>query len=124
MRAVQRYTKYVLLIDDDPADLLLFRRLLERGGFKVIATSKPEDALAAVVEGDIGCVITDQLMPVSGYELESVIHGVRSDIGLIFLSGTDTPQHPLPQRSAFITKSDKQGLLNQVTLCMSRWQTA
>lgn len=120
---MQRYAKYVLLIDDYPADPLLFRRLLERGGFNVIATSKPEDALAVVVEGDIGCVITDQLMPVSGYELESIIHGVRTYIRLIFLSGADTPQHPLPQGSSFITKSDKQGLLDQVRLCMSRWQT-
>lgn len=118
-----RYAKQVLLIDDDPADLLLFRRLLERGGFKVIATSKPEDALAAVVEGEVGCVITDQLMPVSGYELESIIHGVRSDIGLIFFSGAEAPQHPLPPGSSFVTKNDTQGLLDLVARCMSRRQS-
>lgn len=121
---MQRYCKPVLLVDDNPSDLLLFKRLLEKAGFKVIATTEPDAVMSNIVAGNIGCLITDQLMPISGHELVSLVRGVRSDIGVIFLSGADAPRQPVPPGAIFISKDDNHALLETVTRCMSRFKTA
>ncbi|HKR86282.1 MAG TPA: response regulator [Terriglobales bacterium] len=61
-----RHAKSVLLVDDDPADRTLFSRDLRRLGFEVIQTGSPEEAMAAIVGGRVGCLITDQVMTVPG----------------------------------------------------------
>jgi FixJ family two-component response regulator len=121
---VPRYRKSVLLVDDSPADLILFKRLLEKAGFKVIATSRADAAMSKIVAGDIGCLVTDQLMPISGQELVSLARGVRSDIGVIFLSGADVPRQPLPPGAVFISKNNKHALVETVMGCMSRFKAA
>src|SRR5579884_721527 len=92
------FSKLVLLVDDDPADLTLFSRELKKAGFEVFATSEPEKGMARLVAGDIGCIVTDQAMAVSGHELVQLVRGIRSDIGVIFLSGSEYPVSPfLPE---------------------------
>lgn len=114
------YRKFVLLVDDDPSDLFLFKRLLEKADFKVIATSQPEVAMSTIVEGNIGCLVTDQSMPVSGPELVTFMREARSDVSVIFLSGATTPREALPPGTIFVTKDDAQALLQAVTNCMSK----
>src|SRR5690348_5082244 len=81
-------TKFVLLVDDDPSDRKLFARYLEKLGLKVIATGDPEKAMQQIVAGNVGCIITHQNMQPSGHELVRIAKSVRSDIQLIFLSGS------------------------------------
>ena len=119
---VPRYRKFVLLVDDDPSDLFLFKRLLEEADFKVIATTQPDVAMSTIVEGNVGCLVTDQSMPVSGPELVTFMRGARSDIAVIFLSGADAPRETLPPGAVFITKEDTQALLQAVADCMSKHQ--
>ena len=121
---VQRYSKFVLLVDDSPTDLFLFKRLLERAGFAVIATSEPGAAMSRIVSGDIGCLVTDHATQISGQELVSLVRAVRLDIGVIFLSGAEAPRELLPPDTAFINKNDKQRLVEIVTGCMSRFKAA
>jgi CheY-like chemotaxis protein len=116
------FTKVVLLVDDDPADRALFTREMKKHGLEVFATGTPDKAIARLVSGDIGCVVTDQAMPISGHEVLEVVRGVRSDIGVIFLSGSDSPRENLPTGVPFINKRDVAGLTREVLKCMSRWR--
>jgi FixJ family two-component response regulator len=111
-----------LLIDDDPADRKLFSRLLRRDGFDVIETFSADAAMATIVGGNIGCVVTDQVKPVSGPELARSVSGARADIGVVFISG-GAPKPDLPQDAIFISKDDREGLRRAVEDCMSRWAT-
>ena len=113
-----RYSKLVLLVDDDPADLVLFKRLLEKASFRVTATSDADAAMSLIVAGEVGCLVTDQTMPISGQELAGHLRAVRSDIQVIVLSGADSPKHALPPGAIFIRKEDPQDLLKSVTDCM------
>ena len=117
-----RYSKSVLLVDDNPADRALFGRDLSRLGFHVILTGSADDAMAAIVGGNIGCLVTDQVMSVPGHELASLASGVRTDFGVVFLSGALEPSEPLPPGAVFIQKDDRAGLRNAVMECMKTWR--
>jgi FixJ family two-component response regulator len=121
---VPRYTKFVLLVDDDPSDLFLFKRLLEESDFQVMATCNPETAMSMIVAGEVGCLITDQIMPVSGQELVAHMRSARADIGVILLSGAEFPRQAVPPGMTFISKDDKQQLVETVTACMSKFRAA
>ena len=121
---VPRYSKSVLLVDDSHSDLLLFKRLLEKAHFRVIATSNADAALSSIVSGDIGCLVTDQVMQISSQELLSLVRSVRSDVGVIFISGADAPREPLPPGIVFIRKHDKKKLIEMVASCMSKYRAA
>jgi FixJ family two-component response regulator len=112
----------VLLVDDDPADRALFGRDLSRLGFDVIQTGSADEAMAAIVSGRVGCLVTDQLMSVSGHELANLAAGVRADLGVIFLSGASAPREPIPEGTVFIQKDDRAALRNAVSDCMKAWR--
>ena len=121
---VRPYSKFVLLVDDDPADLFIFKRLLERADFQVIATPQAETAMTAIVAGEVGCLITDQMMPISGQELITYVRLVRSDVDVILLSGSDAPRETLPPDTIFIRKHERQKLVETVVGCMYRHRSA
>jgi CheY-like chemotaxis protein len=123
-RKVRPYSKFVLLVDDDPADLFIFKRLLERADFQVIATPQAETAMTAIVSGEVGCLITEQMMPISGQELITYVRSVRSDIDVILLSGSEAPRETLPPDTIFIRKHERQKLVETVVGCMNRHKMA
>jgi DNA-binding NtrC family response regulator len=119
---LQRYSKIVLLVDDDPADQKLFSRELERHGFRVIITGVPENAMAAIVGGGIGCLVTDQVMPIAGGgELAKLAAGVRGDLCIIIFSGAAEPKEPIPAGTFYVSKDEPGALVELVTKCMQRW---
>ncbi len=117
-----RYSKSVLLVDDNPADRALFGRDLRRLGFDVIQTGSADEAMAAIVGGHIGCLVTDQLMSVSGQELASLATGVRADLGIVFLSGASEPREPIPAGMVFVQKDNRPRLREAVIECMKAWR--
>lgn len=122
LETMPRYSKSVLLVDDNPADRALFSRDLSRLGFDVIQTGSADEAMAAIVGGKVGCLVTDQLMSVSGQELVNLASGVRADFGVVFLSGASEPREPIPPGTAFIRKEDRAGLRSAVLECMKPWR--
>ena len=116
-----KYSKSVLLIDDDPADRKLFARLLRRAGFDVIEALSADAAMATIVAGNIGCIVTDQMMPVSGAELAKAAQDARGDIGIVFISG-GARKPDLPYDAVFISKDDRDGLQSAVEECMVAWR--
>ncbi|MBV9670522.1 MAG: response regulator [Acidobacteriales bacterium] len=117
----RRYARCVVLIDHDPADLKLFSRRLQKAGYAVLATGKADEALAHIVRGAAGCVVAHGAMTLTGPELVQIVRGVRSDIGVVFLSGTDTQSEPLPSNTHFVWKGNSSSLEETVKACMERW---
>ena len=116
-----RYSKSVLLVDDNPADRALFARDLSRLGFDVLQTGSADEAMAAIVGGKVGCLVTDQVMSVPGQELASLAAGVRADLRVIFLSGAAHPREPIPAGAVFVQKDDRPKLRGAVVECMKPW---
>jgi CheY-like chemotaxis protein len=60
----------ILIVDDEPANRLLLRRIFERAGHEVADAGNGADALQAVGESRPDLVVTDMMMPVmDGAEL-------------------------------------------------------
>ena len=118
------YSKLVLLVDDERTDRVLFSRKLQNHGFEVVATDSAEAAMAAIVEGRVGCLITDQVMTVKGDELANLALGVRRDMCIIVFSGMPHPIKPLPDGALFVKKDEGDALVKVVTDCMERWRIA
>lgn len=82
----------VMLVDDEPDHVTLWRRVLELAGHAVVTFTDPVAALAALAEQPCDCVITDYHMPImSGAEL--IRRGVRAGgPAFIVLTGNASPQ--------------------------------
>src|SRR5437016_4379397 len=101
-------TRRVMLVDDDPDHLLLWRRVLELCGCEVYGFVDPLAALEALGEQPCDCVITDYQMPgITGAELiRRALAGARaahdsaspsrsrhaSPAGFIVLTGNNSPE--------------------------------
>ena len=56
--------KHVLVVEDDPHNAVVFRKLLERrGGLRVTLTDSAADLLRFAVEGGIDLIIMDVSLP-------------------------------------------------------------
>jgi CheY-like chemotaxis protein len=70
--------RHIVIVEDDPVNALLFRKVLEkRGGFRVTVTEDPEELLAIARSRDLVMVVLDvslansryQGLPVNGVDL-------------------------------------------------------
>jgi CheY-like chemotaxis protein len=70
----------ILVVDDDPDFLGLYRQVLEKGGYQVQCCATPDDALAAMAVERPALVITDLMMGAldAGF---SFARSVRADSG-------------------------------------------
>lgn len=65
---------HVLIIDDNPSDLLLASTFIENGGYVSIKTANAHDGLAALDQYAVSAAVIDiQMKGVSGYELVKAI---------------------------------------------------
>jgi circadian clock protein KaiC len=82
----------ILVVDDEPDERFLLRRMLEREGYEVLDASDGAAALAIVRESPPDLILTDMMMPVmDGAEL---IRRLRSDpatAGIPILASTGDP---------------------------------
>ena len=87
--------QHILYIDDDESQAFLFKRMLERWGYRVSAYQEQRDALDALRNGDmqIDLAVTDFNMPgLSGLEVARAIREARPDVPVIMVSGYVTAQ--------------------------------
>jgi CheY-like chemotaxis protein len=95
----------VLLVDDDPATLLICRKLLEADGFVVLQASGSAEALKLQADHHtpIDLVVTDVMLPppgfqlstagnpfprVNGHDLANLLLGSRGELRIMFMSTT------------------------------------
>ena len=86
----------VLLVDDEPAMLVLLDRLL-RGDYEVVAVASAPEALTLLEAGQLfDVMVCDLMMPgMSGIELHGALKSTHPDLAakMIFCSaGADSPQ--------------------------------
>ena len=80
----------VLFVDDDASVLDVGTRMLESGGFRVIAASDGHDALHAFKEhsAEIDCVLLDLTMPgMGGEDTYEELRRIHCDVPVILGSG-------------------------------------
>jgi CheY-like chemotaxis protein len=80
----------VLLVEDEPAIMEMAKRMLERLGYRVMATNTTSEAihLAGNHTGEMHLLITDVIMPeMNGRDLADQLHAVHPDIKILFMSG-------------------------------------
>lgn len=69
----------VLLIDDDPDQLLIFETLLRKEGFHVVTSDTAERALTLMRTRFVDAVVCDILMPrMSGFEFSGRVRQLRT----------------------------------------------
>lgn len=61
--------KHVVVVEDDPMNALLFRKLLEkRCGYRVTVTESADEVMALARRGDVGLVLMDVSLANTRYE--------------------------------------------------------
>ncbi len=78
----------ILLVDDDPNLLEIFKEGLEDLSFKVITASNGVEARQIIDHSKIDCLITDITMPeMNGAELVTYLRGEDSELPVFFITG-------------------------------------
>jgi two-component system, cell cycle sensor histidine kinase and response regulator CckA len=85
-----RGSETILVVEDDPGVLNVTSRILEAHGYRVMATSGPEEAMAAAEKhgGPIHLVISDLVMPgMGGLELARRVVQGHPEARVLYVSG-------------------------------------
>ena len=83
----------ILIVDDDEADRVLMRAILQNGNHEIFFAEDGVEALRILGARQIQVVITDLQMPrVHGLELISMIRDFEPRPAIIAISGTGSPQ--------------------------------
>ncbi len=90
----------ILLVDDDPANLLSLRSLLEVLGQNLVEVHSGEEAIERVKTTEFAVILLDVLMPgISGFETAKAIRGHERSrhTPIIFLTATDIDRPQLEE---------------------------
>lgn len=88
--------KCILVVDDDPDYLRLFRNFLVQEGFSVQCATSGEEALSILIDSSIHLIITDLNMPkMNGIELAKKALILLPFMPIILHSGSISPELPL-----------------------------
>ena len=76
------------MIDDDPNDVLIIRRLCESVGLNVESFISPQDFLMQARSIESGCIVADLMMPeMTGLQLHAELKDSRTEIPIIVVTG-------------------------------------
>lgn len=120
----------VLIVDDDPDDLVALSATLEPLGLEVVKAGGGEEALQLILDRDFAAVILDLMMPrLNGFEAAALIRQRERcrDLPILILTGFDEdgarslPGYP-PPRVEYMRKPVAPEYLRQrVTECAARF---
>ena len=108
----------ILLVDDDPANLVILRQALDGHGYKLLVATSGEDALRVAQRARPSLVLLDVLMPgMDGYEAcrrNSRVNPATADAAFIFLSTLEDARDKVCGLEAgavdFVSKPSQPGL--------------
>ena len=86
----------ILLIDDQPANLMALESLLEDGEYSVVKASSGAEGLRCLLEQEFALVLLDVLMPgMDGFETAALIRSrqLSRDTPIIFITATNTNEN-------------------------------
>ena len=109
----------VLIAEDDEADRLLMRTILEGAGHELYFAANGEEALKLYLRHPIEVVVTDIQMPRGdGLELIAALKGLYPDASIVAVSGKDLAKLQMAQLAGarqILTKPiDREGLIKAV----------
>ena len=82
----------ILLVDDDPAILTVFKILLGMEGHDVRTTVSGEDAIEIAQQGDLDLLISDvRMSPVDGFEVLRRVRKAQANLPIIIVSAFYSP---------------------------------
>ena len=80
--------RVLLLVDDEANVLAALQRILRRDGYRVLATTSPQEALELLAVHPVGVIVSDARMPdMPGVELLRRVKGLYPAVVRIMLSG-------------------------------------
>jgi len=89
----------ILIVDDEPANLIVLETVLDDPGYRLVRAQSPEQALLTLVEEEFALLILDIRMPsMNGFELAQMIKQRKKTAGvpIIFLTAYyDKEQHEI-----------------------------
>lgn len=93
-KASAKYSRHILVVEDEPLLRDLLARTLEALGFEVTTAANAADAKRAVKTADPDAMLVDiELGPgPTGLDLAEVISRQRPDIGVVFLTNLPDPR--------------------------------
>ena len=115
--------KTILCVDDHEQSLSIRKLLLETRGYRVIACTGGEQALAAFAGGQVDLVLTDLIMPgMSGNDLVERIKQLSPDTPVILFSGQVRIYEQDTQADIFLPKGmySPAELLERIRLLLVR----
>jgi len=80
----------VLVVDDEPAVLLVVAKVMRRMGYTVLEAPSAEEALQLVSgrEDEVDVLVTDVVMPgMNGWELSQALRARHPQLGVLLMSG-------------------------------------
>lgn len=78
----------ILVADDSPHLVLLYRAVLEDAGYEVVSVSNGMAAIAAVEEGNVDAAVLDVLMPgVSGDAIAERLRRTNPGLPVLLMTG-------------------------------------
>jgi FixJ family two-component response regulator len=76
------------MIDDDPNDVVILRRLCESVGLKVESFISPQEFLMQLRSVESGCIVADLMMPeMTGLQLHAELKDAQAEIPIIVITG-------------------------------------
>ncbi|MFZ1919139.1 MAG: response regulator [Terriglobales bacterium] len=97
----------ILCIDNDSAILQYERALLERCGYRVLATGSAQQGLTLAMSLPIDAVILDYHMPgMNGHNVAAAIKKCRPEILIVMFSGSEIPEETFNLVDAIVLKTD------------------
>jgi len=78
----------ILVVDDEPTVLSLCRRILELGGYTVLAAPNGAEGLRLLAGNAVDLALLDVMMPVmNGLDLAKRIHAAKPAVAIVLMSG-------------------------------------
>jgi CheY-like chemotaxis protein len=100
---------HVVVVEDDPMNALLFRKLLEkRCGCRVTVTESPEELFLLARSGEVALILMDVSLANSRYQ-DRAVNGV--DLCRILKGDPETREIPIVLATAHAMRGDEETLL-------------
>lgn len=122
MKADPSRTRHVLVVDDEDAIAYVFRRYLERAGYRVTAATSPTQALASGSAAGIDMLVTDFRMPgMSGAELIARLRALQPRLPALIVTAYGAEVGQMAPDVRILNKPlPPQALVDAVTLALAR----
>ena len=115
--------QHILLVDDEEAIVYVFKRYLERAGYRVTAALDPQQALAIGSAGGIDLLVTDFRMPgMSGTELLARLHERHPGLPALIVTAYGAEIEAAPGVRVLSKPLPSQELVDAVALALRRYQ--